>query len=217
MTRIGEPSLTCFNALLHAFARSANPHKAEMYLARMREVKVHPDGISFNTLIGAHVRCGDTRKSREVLEDMKRSSVQPTARTFVALGSSSERAGDWRRYGVTCLHLEAMPFDAKYLPEHLRIQLLNEALRLDPDLKEEDMERGIVLQMDDLPEKMNRAISREAFLRDLQWCPRNFLHRYRLAFKDLDDVPQEAIAPLPDDLRQPLGLSIPCGTFGKVA
>ncbi|CAL1136715.1 unnamed protein product [Cladocopium goreaui] len=51
---------------------------------------------------------------------------------------------------------------------------------------------------------MNRAISREAFLRDLQWCPRNFLHRYRLAFKDLDDVPREAIAPLPDDLRQAL-------------
>ena len=47
----------------------------------------------------------------------------------------------------------------------------------------------------------------EAFLRDLQWCPRNFLHRrhaltvsaphqpgalrYRLAFKDLDDIPRE--------------------------
>eukprot|EP00435_Cladocopium_sp_Y103_P011191 s1290_g2.t3 len=122
-----------------------------------------------------------------------------------------------------------MPFDAKYLPEHLRIQLLKEALRLDPDLKEEDLERGIILHMDDLPEQMNRAISREAFLRDLQWCPRNFLHRYRLAFKDLDDIPREAIAPLPDDLRHAsasghrgalghyiLGKTIGEGTFGKV-
>mmetsp|Transcript_102288 Transcript_102288/g.284970 ORF Transcript_102288/g.284970 Transcript_102288/m.284970 type:complete len:205 (+) Transcript_102288:104-718(+) len=94
-----------------------------------------------------------------------------------------------------------MPFDAKYLPEHLRLQLLKEALRLDPDLTEEDLSRGITVQLDDLPEQMSRAISREAFLRDLQWCPRNFLHRYRLAFRDLDDIPREAIAPLPDDLR----------------
>ncbi|CAK9043522.1 Hypothetical protein SCF082_LOCUS24855 [Durusdinium trenchii] len=97
-----------------------------------------------------------------------------------------------------------MPFDAKLLPEHLRLQLLKEALRLDPELKEEDLLHGIILQLDDLPEQLSRAISREAFLRDLQWCPRNFLHRYRLAFKDLDDIPREAIAPLPDDLRSAL-------------
>lgn len=97
--------------------------------------------------------------------------------------------------------MRPMPFDAKYLPEHLRLQLLREALRLDPTLTEEDLSRGITIQLDDLPENMSRAISREAFLRDLQWCPRNFLHRYRLAFRDLDDIPREAIAPLPDDLR----------------
>lgn len=97
-----------------------------------------------------------------------------------------------------------MPFDAKYLPEQLRVQLLKEALRLDPDLREEDVERGIILHLEDLPEQLSRAISREAFQRDLQWCPRNFLHRYRLAFKDLDGIPREAIAPLPDDLRAAL-------------
>ncbi|CAK9067124.1 unnamed protein product [Durusdinium trenchii] len=81
---------------------------------------------------------------------------------------------------------------------------IGQALRLDPELKEEDLLHGIILQLDDLPEQLSRAISREAFLRDLQWCPRNFLHRYRLAFKDLDDIPREAIAPLPDDLRSAL-------------
>eukprot|EP00933_Yihiella_yeosuensis_P060857 TRINITY_DN63655_c0_g1_i1.p1 TRINITY_DN63655_c0_g1~~TRINITY_DN63655_c0_g1_i1.p1 ORF type:complete len:205 (-),score=37.85 TRINITY_DN63655_c0_g1_i1:158-772(-) len=97
-----------------------------------------------------------------------------------------------------------MPFDAKFLPEKLRLQICKEALRLNPDLSEDDLSRGIIVQLDDLPEQMSRAISREAFLRDLQWCPRNFLHRYRLAFKDLDDIPREAIAPLPDDLRASL-------------
>lgn len=55
--------------------------------------------------------------------------------TYLAAGYSCDRSyllGTFttQGYGVTCLHLEAMPFDAKYLPEHLRIQLLNEALVL---------------------------------------------------------------------------------------
>eukprot|EP00913_Durusdinium_trenchii_P012675 g11902.t1 len=91
-----------------------------------------------------------------------------------------------------------MPFDAKLLPEHLRLQLLKEALRLDPELKEEDLLHGIILQLDDLPEQLSRAISREA--RDGVADAEG----YRLAFKDLDDIPREAIAPLPDDLRSAL-------------
>ncbi|CAJ1452708.1 unnamed protein product [Effrenium voratum] len=204
------PGLTCFNSLLHACARAGDTSKADEWLAHMRAEKLQPDAISFNTVISAH--SGDERSARAVMQDMRTSSIQPSVRSYVALASQSERAGRWALV-LVCLNqhrriirkglfsLAAMPFDAKYLPEHLRLQLLKEALRLDPDLQEEDLARGIMLQLDDLPEQMGRAISREAFLRDLQWCPRNFLHRYRLAFKDLDDVPREAIAPLPEDLR----------------
>ena len=35
-----------------------------------------------------------------------------------------------------------MAFDAKYLPESLRLQLLKEAVRLDPELREEDVPLG---------------------------------------------------------------------------
>ncbi|CAJ1338320.1 unnamed protein product [Effrenium voratum] len=230
------PGLTCFNSLLHACARAGDTSKADEWLAHMRAEKLQPDAISFNTVISAH--SGDERSARAVMQDMRTSSIQPSVRSYVALASQSERAGRWalvlartaristegsllwtvgrimlEMFGRDVLTLKllwaaAMPFDAEYLPEHLRLQLLKEArtwpeeaLRLDPDLQEEDLARGIMLQLDDLPEQMGRAISREAFLRDLQWCPRNFLHRYRLAFKDLDDVPREAIAPLPEDLR----------------
>jgi len=40
----------------------------------------------------------------------------------------------------------------------------------------------------------------EIFKEDRQWCPRNFLHRYRLAFFDSDGSAQEAAAALPADL-----------------
>jgi len=44
--------------------------------------------------------------------------------------------------------------------------------------------------------------SREAFVRDKQWCPRNFLHRYRLSFKDSAMQAHEALAALPEDLKE---------------
>ncbi|CAE7833538.1 rluD [Symbiodinium sp. KB8] len=42
-------------------------------------------------------------------------------------------------------------------------------------------------------------------LQDLAWCPRNFLHRYRLTFLDRDRRPAEVREPLPCDLRGALG------------
>jgi len=39
------------------------------------------------------------------------------------------------------------------------------------------------------------------FQADLEWCPRNFLHRYRLAFQAQDGSLQSVTDPLPDDLR----------------
>merc|ERR1712146_297077 len=52
----------------------------------------------------------------------------------------------------------------------------------------------------------------ELFPMDRQWCPRNFLHTYRLAFQDvpLDGTTKggslvEAMCPLPGDLREALG------------
>eukprot|EP00435_Cladocopium_sp_Y103_P012923 s1290_g3.t1 len=61
MERAFEPNLNCFNALLHAFARSANSMKAELCLDQMRQAAVEPDHISFNTLISAHERSGNAR------------------------------------------------------------------------------------------------------------------------------------------------------------
>lgn len=43
------------------------------------------------------------------------------------------------------------------------------------------------------------------FNSDRQWCPRNCLHRYRLAFRDSTGQLREAIAPLPEDLQEALG------------
>ena len=42
------------------------------------------------------------------------------------------------------------------------------------------------------------------FQSDREWCPRNFLHRYRLAFTDSSGAMQEATAPLPLDLTEVL-------------
>lgn len=36
---------------------------------------------------------------------------------------------------------------------------------------------------------------------DRKWCPRNFLHRFRLTFTDTCGHLREALAPLPDDLK----------------
>merc|ERR1711990_143107 len=38
------------------------------------------------------------------------------------------------------------------------------------------------------------------FAADLAWCPRNFLHRQRLQFRDEGGNTQEATEPMPDDL-----------------
>ena len=42
------------------------------------------------------------------------------------------------------------------------------------------------------------------FQSDREWCPRNFLHRYRLTFADDSEAKQEAMAPLPLDLTKVL-------------
>ncbi|CAE8640707.1 unnamed protein product, partial [Polarella glacialis] len=41
----------------------------------------------------------------------------------------------------------------------------------------------------------------ETFLGDREWCPRNFLHRHRLAFQDQSGDMREVMSPLPADLR----------------
>ncbi|CAE8738096.1 unnamed protein product, partial [Polarella glacialis] len=47
--------------------------------------------------------------------------------------------------------------------------------------------------------------ARTTFHDDLQWCPRNFLHRHRLEFHDLRGVLQVATEELPTDLAAALG------------
>mmetsp|Transcript_14889 Transcript_14889/g.34834 ORF Transcript_14889/g.34834 Transcript_14889/m.34834 type:complete len:163 (+) Transcript_14889:687-1175(+) len=49
------------------------------------------------------------------------------------------------------------------------------------------------------------------FTSDLAWCPRNFLHRQRLAFHDASGEPREAVEPLPTDLRGALRSLTACG------
>lgn len=51
--------------------------------------------------------------------------------------------------------------------------------------------------------------SAEIFLRDKDWCERNFLHRYRLAFTDQAGHGREAMTPLPGDLVQALRCLMP--------
>lgn len=48
--------------------------------------------------------------------------------------------------------------------------------------------------------------------RDRSWCPRNFLHRYRLTFQDTEHVLREALAPLPKDLLSVLQGLCPADT-----
>eukprot|EP00439_Symbiodinium_sp_Y106_P073584 s1443_g13.t3 len=96
------PDLTCYNSLLHAFARAALPLQAQASLADLRSQALQPDVITFNTLISAH---GGSRESLQFLEEMKFCSVQPTARTYVALASSFERSGQWQAVEVSCIPL----------------------------------------------------------------------------------------------------------------
>lgn len=51
----------------------------------------------------------------------------------------------------------------------------------------------------------------QLFLADREWCARNLLHRYRLAFLDFEEQSHEAMAPLPIDLVQALSCLEPKG------
>eukprot|EP00929_Paragymnodinium_shiwhaense_P065326 TRINITY_DN32761_c0_g1_i1.p1 TRINITY_DN32761_c0_g1~~TRINITY_DN32761_c0_g1_i1.p1 ORF type:complete len:299 (-),score=65.42 TRINITY_DN32761_c0_g1_i1:12-908(-) len=42
--------------------------------------------------------------------------------------------------------------------------------------------------------------AKATFLEDLRECPRNFLHRYRLGFRDSKGLDREAVSPIPADL-----------------
>ena len=55
------------------------------------------------------------------------------------------------------------------------------------------------------------------FLKDMEWCERNFLHRYRLSFFDQDGDVHEAMTPLPSDLVQALASLVPHTTESAVA
>jgi len=48
---------------------------------------------------------------------------------------------------------------------------------------------------------------------DFSWCARNFIHRFRLMFQDVDQVLREAFAPLPDDLISVLQGLRPADTY----
>jgi len=56
-----------------------------------------------------------------------------------------------------------------------------------------------------------KYMGRERFVRDKQWCQRNFLHRYRLGFQDVHGARHEAVAPLPSDLRAAARSLVPAG------
>jgi len=58
---------------------------------------------------------------------------------------------------------------------------------------------------------------REKYVRDKQWCARNFLHRYRLGFKGVDGSEHEAVAPLPEDLRVAAMRLVPVGPRSAAA
>lgn len=49
-----------------------------------------------------------------------------------------------------------------------------------------------------------KYMPREQFVRDRQWCERNFLHRYRLGFQDTNGNAHASTAALPEDLRAAL-------------
>merc|ERR1719311_1919764 len=49
----------------------------------------------------------------------------------------------------------------------------------------------------------------QVFASDLEWCPRNFLHRQRLVFRDAKGLEREVTEALPDDLRAALAALAP--------
>merc|ERR1719221_996807 len=46
----------------------------------------------------------------------------------------------------------------------------------------------------------------QIFDADSRWCPRNFLHRHRLAFRDAAGAERAVVEPLPPDLRAALAV-----------
>merc|ERR1712061_781089 len=59
--------------------------------------------------------------------------------------------------------------------------------------------------------------ARDMLRSDSSWCPRNFLHRYRLTFRDREGTLREALAPLPHDLTKALGELSGCDAASKEA
>lgn len=62
-----------------------------------------------------------------------------------------------------------------------------------------------------------KYMAREPYVRDKQWCERNFLHRYRLGFHDVGGRPHEVVAPLPPELRAALSHLVPVGPGSAAA
>eukprot|EP00746_Dinoflagellata_sp_MGD_P148191 gnl/MRDRNA2_/MRDRNA2_80442_c0_seq2.p1 gnl/MRDRNA2_/MRDRNA2_80442_c0~~gnl/MRDRNA2_/MRDRNA2_80442_c0_seq2.p1 ORF type:complete len:383 (-),score=35.95 gnl/MRDRNA2_/MRDRNA2_80442_c0_seq2:125-1273(-) len=52
---------------------------------------------------------------------------------------------------------------------------------------------------------------------DMEWCDRNFLHRYRLGFADACGATQDVVAALPGDLQRVLSEVQPCTEHSAVA
>lgn len=60
----------------------------------------------------------------------------------------------------------------------------------------------------------DKYVSQEQLLEDRTWCPRLFLHSYRLRFRGIDNGHIQVTCPLPDDLKaalQRLGAAEPTG------
>jgi len=62
-----------------------------------------------------------------------------------------------------------------------------------------------------------KYMTREQFVRDKQWCERNFLHRYRLGFHDSSGNPHASTAALPADLRAALSYLVPADEASAAA
>ncbi|CAK0789521.1 unnamed protein product, partial [Prorocentrum cordatum] len=60
--------------------------------------------------------------------------------------------------------------------------------------------------------------AQDVFDEDQAWCPRNFIHRWRLGFRDVGGRAREAHDPLPEDLREALaGLRPGCAASAAAA
>merc|ERR1719410_879297 len=91
-----KPTLTCYGAVIDAFAKAGNSAGAERWLAHFMDACLHnkPNTVSVNIAINACAKIGDSSRAEEWFELMSRLEVEPDEVSYNGVINAHARSGN---------------------------------------------------------------------------------------------------------------------------